>query len=111
MVTNDAERKVIIGQDTRWLAGHQVELWAAAQSEYAKSGRGAVIVIFNVPKIGSFVICYAGVSLWRASGIEEQIAYYNPATQMVIVCLGQLDDAGARIGPRSYRVQYLTSAA
>jgi hypothetical protein len=112
MATDDEELKAIVAEDCHWLAPHQAELWALAQASYARSGRGAVVVIFDqLEERDHVAMAYAGQEAWPSSEITDQLARYNPATQMVIVCLGQLGDAEVVAGPRSYLVQYLTLAA
>jgi hypothetical protein len=112
MASDDDEFTAVVTEDSRWLAAHRTELWALAQAAYARSGRGAVVVIFEPAEQRDHVVmAYAEQGTWPTSGVGEQLARYNPATQMVIVCMGQLDDTEVIAGPRSYLVQYLTLAA
>jgi hypothetical protein len=107
---SDAE-STIIAQDRKWLASHQAELWASARQGYAMHGRGAVLVLFTPVGHGEIVVAYTDRPNWPSSDLTAQLAHYNPATHMVVVCLGQLGDATVVVGPRAYLMQYLTPAA
>jgi hypothetical protein len=109
-VDGDAE-STIIDQDRTWLASHQAELWGSARQGYAMHGRGAVLVIFTAEGHGDIVVAYTNRPNWPSSELTAQLAHYNPATHMVVLCLGQLGDAQVVVGPRAYLIQYLTPAA
>jgi hypothetical protein len=112
MQFDDEALNAVIARDRQWLASHEGELWVAAQSAYAESGRGAVVIVFDpVGGCDDAVLAYAPQASWPLAAFAEQIARYDPATQMVIVCLGQFDGTEVVAGPRSYRVQHLTLAA
>ena len=111
MQADDDARNASIAQDRQWLAAHQTDLWTTAQQGYARHGRGAVLVIFEPVGQNEIVVAYTDRPSWPTPEITAQVAHYNPATQMVIVCVGQLDDAEVVLGPRAYLMQYLTPAA
>jgi len=111
MQTGDELTAIVEEQDRVWLSAHRSELWTAAQVGHAQVGRGAVLVIFEEVGRDEIVIAYSDRPNWPTPTIAAQIAQYNPATEMVIVCLGQLDNPAAQVGPRGYVVQYLTLAA
>lgn len=111
MQTEEDDAMLIEAQDRVWLGEHRSELWTAAQLGYAEQGRGAVLVIFEEVGRNEIVVAYSDRPNWPTPSIAAQIAQYNPATEMVVVCLGRLDDPEAQTPPRAYRIQYLTPAA
>jgi hypothetical protein len=111
MQTENDDAMQIEEQDRAWLAEHRSELWTAAQLGYTERGRGAVLVIFEEVGRNEIVVAYTDRPDWPTPGIAAQIAQYNLATEMVVVCLGRLDDPEAEAPPRAYRIQYLTPAA
>src|SRR5688500_16173241 len=97
----------LVELDQVWLSGHRSELWTAAQTGHVEHGRGAVLVIFEEVRHDEIVIAYAARPHWPNPTIATQIAQYNPATEMVVMCLGRLDDPKAQVEPRAYLIQYL----
>ena len=111
MQTEEDGAMLVEAQDREWLGEHRSELWTAAQLGYAEQGRGAVLVIFEEVGRDEIVIAYTNRPNWPTASIAAQFAQYNPATEMVVVCLGRLDNPAAQAPPRAYRIQYLTPAA
>jgi hypothetical protein len=111
MATDDDALKVIQAQDQKWLFSNRAELWPVAQKGYTEEGRGALLVMFgeSVPRI--IVVAYTTEPSCESQGLAKDLATYNPATQMVVVCMGQLVDTEVVAGPRAYLIQHLTSAA
>jgi hypothetical protein len=111
MEADDDALKAIRTQDQEWIASHRAELWPVAQKGYAEEGRGALLVAFGEHTPGLAVVAYTTQPSWESQGLANHLASYNPATQMVVVCMGQLIDAEVVPGPRAYLVQHLTLAA
>jgi hypothetical protein len=111
MEADDDALYAIRAHDRKWLVRHRAELWPAAQEGYAKYGRGALLVMFGEDEQGPVVVAYTARPTWQASRLMKQLARYNPATQLVVVCVGQLVDTEVVPGPRVYVVQCLTLAA
>jgi hypothetical protein len=111
MEANDEALNLIGAQDQHWLVKHRSELWPEAQKGYATEGRGALLVVFgeNAPRV--IVVAYTTQPSWQSPELAKHLASYNPATQMVVICVGQLADAEVVPGPRIYVVQCLTPAA
>src|SRR5688500_1093518 len=104
MHTDDEALNAIRAQDQQWLVKHRAELWPVARKGYTTEGRGALLVLFGERAPGVIVVAYTTQPAWQSAGLMKQLARYNPATQMVVVCVGQLATAEVVPGPRVYVV-------
>jgi hypothetical protein len=111
MEADDEALNAIRAQDQEWIASHRAELWPVAQKGYAEEGRGALLVAFGESTPNVIVVAYTTEPSWESQGLAKHLATYNPMTQMVVVCMGQLVDTEVVVGPRAYLIQYLTPAA
>src|SRR5690349_1408142 len=102
MATDDDTLKAIQAQDQEWLLSHRAELWAVAQKGYAEEGRGALIVLFKEDVPGVTVVVYTTEPLFQEHGVVKHLARYNPATQMIVLCMGQIVANEVVPGPRAY---------
>jgi hypothetical protein len=102
----------ITAMDRDWRAVNGGQLWESAQRGYAQHGRGAVIVVFGeLASAEEIVVAYASRVEWLTASVATQVASYNPATELVVVCFGRLDDRRAQVRPRAYVYRYLTPSA
>jgi hypothetical protein len=102
----------LAAMDRDWMAIYGSQLWESARRGYAEHGRGAVIVVFGeLTSAEGIVITYAASPDWLTSAVATQVERYNPATELVVVCFGRLDDRHAQVRPRAYVYRYLTLSA
>lgn len=102
----------IAAMDRDWMAIYGSELWESAQRGYDEHGRGAVIVVFGeLATTDEIVIAYSARPDWPTAAVAAQVARYNPASELVVVCFGRLDDRRAEVRPRAYVYRYLTLSA
>jgi hypothetical protein len=95
MEADDEALKAIREQDQEWLTSQRAELWRVAQKGYAEEGRGALLVVFGESTPGLTVVGYTTEPNAEVQGIAKRLASYNPATQMVVICMGQLCHRGS----------------
>ena len=106
----------ITAMDRDWMAVYGSQMWESAQRGYDEHGRGAVRSAAGVSGADAaareqIVIAYATHADWLTDGVAAQVARYNPATELVVVCFGRLDDRRAQVRPRAYVYRYLTLSA
>ncbi len=69
------------------------------------------VVFGELASAEGIVITYAASPDRLTAALAAQVERYNPATELVVVCFGRLDDRRAQVRPRAYVYRYLTPSA